>query len=98
MSSTKRDLQIRPVAGRILLQVLPPDLKAGALYLSAPLGAPAVRGAFRTAVVKALPEPYAGSLRVGDHVLVPPFPAREIRLNGETLVFIKEAELPAVCE
>jgi co-chaperonin GroES (HSP10) len=89
-----KDLVIRPVCGRVLLQVVPPPVKAGDIHLVPG----ALRHQFREALVKALPDPYYGDLSVGDRVMLPPYPDREIRLNGDTLVFVREADLPAALE
>jgi co-chaperonin GroES (HSP10) len=52
----------------------------------------------REAIVKALPPRYRGQLSVGDRVLLPQWPDREILVNGETLVFIDEDKLPCAVE
>lgn len=89
-----KDLAIRPICGRVLLQVVPPPRMAGTLHLTPG----SLRHQFREAIVKALPEPYRGDLAVGDRVMLPPYPDREIRLNSDTLVFAREADLPAALE
>jgi len=52
----------------------------------------------REALVKALPHEYRGQLAVGDRVMVPPWPEREVMVNGETLVFADEDKLPCALE
>ena len=88
------DVVIRPTCGRLLLQIIEPDPKKGGLLIVQTK----TRGDFRSAWVKALPDGYRGSLNVGDRVMVPPYPDREVKINGETLVFIKEEQLPAQLE
>jgi len=90
-----RDIRIRPVAGRVLLQVMPPAEFAGVLALPATRQ---WRGGVREALVKALPHEYRGQLAVGDRVMVPPWPEREVMVNGETLVFADEDKLPCALE
>lgn len=93
--SKVRDVKIRPVGGRVLLHVPPPAENEGVLALPA---RKQWRGSSREAIVKALPNGYRGDLAVGDRVLLPPWPERESRINGENLVFIDPDRLPCALE
>jgi len=86
-----RSVSIMPVAGRVLLHVPPPAENEGLLKLPV---RKQWRGNCREALVKALPPRYAGQLAVGDRVLVPAWPEREVLVNGETLIFADEDKLP----
>ena len=83
------EVVIRPINGRILLQVIPMARKIGGLVIPDNVD----RSKHREAWVKALPNNYRGELNVGDRVMVPPYPEREISLNREILVFAKESDL-----
>jgi co-chaperonin GroES (HSP10) len=89
-----KSVTITPVAGRVLLQVLVPPTMEGGIHLASKTD----RGRHREAVVKALPPRYRGGLAVGDRVLVPPWPAREVIVGGDTLIFADEDSLPAALE
>ena len=90
-----KSVTIMPVAGRVLLHVPPPAENAGILKLPP---RKQWRGSMREAIVKALPPRYRGQLSVGERVLLPLWPEREVSINGETLVFIDEAKLPCAME
>ena len=83
------EVTIRPICGRVLLQVIPMSRKAGNLVLPDNVD----RSKYREAWVKALPNGYRGDLNVGDRVMVPPYPEREVVINKETLVFAKATEI-----
>ena len=90
-------VSIRPVCGRVLLQIVPDaDREVGGIFVRAKT----LRESFRRGVVRALPLGYRGALEEGQHVLVPPFAGsgREFVVEGDTLVSIKEEELQAVLE
>jgi co-chaperonin GroES (HSP10) len=89
------NVTITPVAGRVLLHIPPPAEVAGILKLPPQKQ---WRGSMREAIVKALPPRYHGQLSIGDRVLLPQWPDREILVNGETLVFIDEDKLPCAVE
>lgn len=79
-------VNIRPVAGKILLQIKKqPEKNVGGVVVPETV---ASRGAHREAFVKALPNNYRGDLRVGDLVLCPPWPDREFVLQGDTLAVV----------
>lgn len=85
-------LKIRPLGGRLLLQIFEEqDKVVGGIIVKAQ----ARRDGFRNAIVRALPDNYRGDLCVGDAVLMPPYGGVEHIINKERLVFIKESELPA---
>ena len=88
------EVNIRPVAGRIVLHILEPVAREGKLLVRRPVD----RGSCREALVKALPDNYRGELEVGDRVLCPPWPDREIRLNRENLVFVDPDRIACVLE
>jgi len=90
-----KDVKIRPVAGRVLLHIPPPVAFAGVLALPATRQ---WRGGVREAIVKMLPAHYHGDLAVGDRVMLPPWPEREVVINGETLVFADESKIPCALE
>lgn len=80
---------IKPICGRILLQVIPAPRVARGITIPDNID----RSKHREAWVKALPDRYVGELNVGDRVMVPPYPEREIIIGGDTLVFAKAADL-----
>ena len=87
-------LQIRPVAGKVLLHV-----PAAAAEVRDGIYIPErSRNSTRKAVVQRLPRDYRGDLCEGDEVVLPPFAGVEVKINGETMVFIKPAELYAAFE
>lgn len=92
-------VKIKPVCGRLLLHVMPPEKER---VLPGGLIAPGVskdtRGTFREAFVQALPEGYAGDLLPGDRVLVPPYAGFEAVVNRERLVFILEKDVLAALD
>ena len=88
------NMKIRPISGRVLLQILEPVERQGKLFVRRPLD----RGSCREAVVKALPNGYRGELEVGDRVLCPPWPDRELRLNRENIVFVDADRITCVLE
>lgn len=89
-------ISIRPLCGQLLLQVLKPadeELRNGIIVRGR-----ALREGFRRALVKRLPNAYGGDLVEGQEVLLPPYAGREVILNGDTLVFVREEKLEAVME
>lgn len=80
---------IKPICGRLLLQVIPASRTHGGLVIPDNVD----RSKYREAWVKALPDRYSGDLNVGDRVMVPPYPEREIILGGDTLVFAKASDI-----
>ena len=89
-------LKIRPVGGKLLLQIpaLPEEETRGGIVIRAR----SVREGYRKAIVKALPNGYRGDLEPGAEVLLPPFKGTEVKVNGETLVFVAEDQLAAAVE
>jgi len=88
-------VSIRPVCGRILLQIFEEEEKEiGGIIVKAPER----RDGFRKAKVRALPDGYNGDLHLGSEILMPPYGGCEVIINRERLVFIREAEIPAVIE
>ena len=89
-------INIRPVGGRLLLQipVAPLEETRNGIVIKRQ----ALREGYRMAVVKALPSGYRGDLEPGTEVLLPPFKGTEVRINGETLVFVAEDQLAAAVE
>ena len=89
-------VDIRPLCGKVLLQVFAREVEEdlGGIIVKGR----AVREGFRRAVVRRLPDRYAGALEVGQLVLIPPYTGSEVILNGETLVFIREEKVEAVLE
>lgn len=97
--SRKADVKIRPVVGRVLLQVpSEPEMQNVDGIFVVRGGRKQGRGVSREALVKALPDNYRGQLAVGDRVLVPPWPDREVRINGDDLIFMDEAQIACVLE
>ena len=92
-------VKIKPVCGRLLLNVMPPEKER---VLPGGLIAPGVskdtRGTFREAFVQALPDGYAGDLLPGDRVLVPPYAGTEAMVNRERLVFVLEKDVLAALD
>ena len=88
-------VNIRPIGGDVLLQVF--DLSERLLGGVVVRGR-AMRESFRRAVVRRLPSGYSGGLEEGCEVLIPPYAGREVLLNKERLVFVKEKDIEAVLE
>jgi co-chaperonin GroES (HSP10) len=90
-------LNIRPVCGRVLLQIFEEHerISDGIIVAGSSI---ARRDGFRKAVVRALPNGYAGTLDVGSTVLVGPYRGTEVIINRERLVFVKEHEIEAALE
>lgn len=89
-------VNIRPICGQILLQVVPPAAEEdrGGIIVKAR----SVREGYRKAFVKRLPDGYRGILEEGQEVLIPPFSGREVILNKEILVFTREDKIEAILE
>lgn len=89
-------IEIRPIAGKILLFVPaePAEKTVGGVIVRGRCR----REGFREAIVRRLPDQYSGSLVPGETVLLPPYKGTEISVNGERLVFIREEDLGAVLE
>lgn len=89
-------IEIRPVCGKVLLFVPPeaPEKLVGGIFLKGRFR----RDGYREAIVRRLPDGYRGDLVPGETVLLPPYKGQEITVNGETLVFIREADLGAAVE
>lgn len=89
-----RNVNLRPVAGRALLQFRAEPDTVGGLAVRRKVS----RGVYREAVVRALPAGYAGELRVGDTVLCPPWPDREFVLAGDRVALVPADKIPCTLE
>jgi co-chaperonin GroES (HSP10) len=93
------NVQIKPVAGRILLQVIAAareEDQGGIIVVNK--SAEERRGGFREAIVREFPNGYHGDLYAGQRVLIPPYAGREVCYGGDTLVFAKESEIEAAVD
>ena len=90
-------LSIRPVCGRVLLQVFDDEEKVSDGII-VPGGSTAKRDGFRRAVVRNIPNNYRGILEAGVTVLIGPYVGTEVIINKERLIFVKEHEIEAALE
>lgn len=89
-------IEIRPLCGKVLLFVPPDPVEqtVGGIILKGRFR----RDGYREAIVRRLPSGYKGALVPGETVLLPPYKGTEVRINNETLIFIREDDLGAVLE
>ena len=83
-------MKIRPIGDKLLLRVPEEQEKVVGGIVVTP---GKLRDGGREAFVEAPPNDYAGSLNVGDRVLMPPYAGTEIRINKVLMVFVKEEAL-----
>lgn len=88
-------VSIRPVAGKILLRPIPAPAAAGPIIV--PTGDERARSR-RAHVIAIAPSCKDPGVAPGDEVLLMPYRGAEVRVNGETLVFVKPSELEVVLE
>lgn len=84
---------IRPLGGKIVVEILPPETKVGDLFL--PESA-AGNGRNEKALVIAVGPKVESELTPGDHVIVAQWGGAEIKIGGKTYRIVNEEEVLCV--
>lgn len=83
-------MPLRPIRPRIALRILPRPARVDeGIHIPEDTR----RDVARESVVVAVYKDYKGPLEIGDRVLCPPWPDREIKFQGDQIAMVPEADL-----